>query len=121
MPFEISGAINKERTLHTEVEVEGVNGALPLDYFPGHVGEVQRKLQAQQATPKVDRYDDLVEAFLALVAKWDVVNNGVPVPLTPEGLESIGMESVLLGNIVNAVISESYAGEATGTRLRKRL
>lgn len=121
MPFDISGALSKERVLSTEIALEGIDGLLPLSYYPNRVGDVQKSLQALQDKPKVDQYADLESAFLTLVASWEVVSQGVPVPLSQEGLASIGMNSVVLGNIINAVVNEAALGEAKGTRLRQRL
>lgn len=117
MPFEF-GAVNKERTVHTEIEFEDMEGALPLDYYPGRVGDALDKLKAMGDTD--DPEAALKQIFLSVVAKWDVTSNGQPVPLSVEGLDAIGLPSWRITQILSAIISEVHVGEAKGTRLRRR-
>lgn len=119
MPFDFGSALSKERTLHTEIKLEGMDDLLPLDYYPNRVD------QAAQAMNDLDYgdpalYSKLEKLFLSLVASWEASANGQPVPLTPEGMAAAGMTSPFLVIVIRAILRETYAGEASGTRLRRR-
>ncbi len=118
MPFEF-GAINKERTLHTEIAFEDTPDLLPLDFYPGRIQDAIKALQALKDDP-ASAEAKLRDIFLSVVASWDVTSNDEPVPLTPEGLASIEMPSWRMTQILSAIVQEVHVGEATGTRLRKR-
>lgn len=120
MGFDISGALDKGRTLHTVIQLEGVEGGLPLVYYPNRTDDAQKAMQDLKDKNNDDAYTALEETLFSLVASWEATVQGSPVPLTSEGLASIGMTAPFLVSLINAVIMESYAGEAKGTRLQKR-
>ena len=120
MSFDLGTALSKERVLHTEVQLEGMTDLLPLAYYPNRVDDAAKALKALQEDAKVDNFGDLEQILFSLVASWEATVGGVPVPLTSEGFQSAGVTSPFISNLIGAVIAESYAGEAKGTRLRRR-
>ncbi|SRR5579885_1186576 len=121
MPFELSTYFAKERTLHTDIQLEGMSELLGVDYYPNRVNEARAALDRIRKNPQIDNYADAEEAFLSVIAAWDATMSGEAIPLTHEGLAAVGIGEEFLLNVVSAVVAESYAGEANGTRLRKRL
>lgn len=120
MGFDISGALDKGRTLHTVIQLEGVSDGLPLDYYVNRVDDAQKAMVALQGKSNDDAYTSLEQILLSLVASWEATAGDHAVPLTPEGLASVGVTSAFLINLINAIVMEAFAGEAKGTRLQRR-
>lgn len=119
MPFEMSKATDKTRTVETEIKFENL-GTLKLSYRPNRIDREEMAEQRQRAKEAEDGGKaETVATFIGLVASWDAVNHGEPIPLTPEGLEEAGITEAVMQNIIFAVTMEATVGEAKGTRIRK--
>ncbi len=113
MPVELTDLLQGERWIPVTMGAATFNVA----YRPGNTSlkrqaELQRKMREMQGTPDLDEVaqaDEIGRVFCEMICAWDLVRQGVPLPVTPQVVTDVLPAPVF--NAIMAAISADAESE----------
>jgi len=78
--------------------------SITIDYYPDRVGMNLQRAIAAVTRPPFD-VGPVADGLAHVLAAWDLTRNGEPIPLTPEGIGSVGMS---ISTAVGGAIMEDF-------------
>lgn len=101
--MKLSNIIRNERPLAVEVETVDGAGVINICYKPSAITPASESERRSEADGKM--VIELIMAQLVVVmAKWDLEDDGVIIPITEEGLSNV--PNLVLGTIWEAIIAD---------------
>jgi hypothetical protein len=108
MPLDLSDLKAKTRAVSVQYEGETIN----ITYRPQAVNPEYQSMVGKTIKGNVENQSEAWERMLAVMADWDIVDGGKPLPINRETLGMLPTN--LLGAIFDAIITDALPNLKSG-------